>query len=1054
MDTRGSISSSRRSVHHFFSLFALLLFLSASGVAANLTSVTLKPTTVVQGTPSVGTVTLDAPAPAGGVVVILNSLDPAAVVSGGVGIPEGGTSAEFVVDTAAVTTSTKAVIQSSCSGSCSGTQTATLTVTPRLPVRGVAGDLWADVIIGKPDFGEDTVNQVTHARLFNPGGVTVDRSVRPNRVYAYDGSNSRVLGSRHLGICGAGSNAGQSCTANSDCVGSTCAIQEGIGADLVLGQPDFTSSACNGDSSYQHFPTRAPASATTLCSEPESQISVAEGFSFANMAVDSAGNLYVPDFDNNRVVRYNSPFTTDTIADYVWGQADFTGNACNRGRGIGSPDGQSLCFRSPLNEGFTGGVDIDSTGNLWASDNANHRVLRFPKDPASGVPAQVADLVLGQPDFTSASPGVGMNQMCAPAAVRVDAAGTVYVADSQLFCNLGSNGRILIFHPPLSSGMSAGGTLGSGLLNPTGLELDPGGGIWVTDTGNNQFLLFAGGIVQKVLGKDVPNYTGSCTNNPTTDGPQFCYSDGVCEDSSRVCGPNGSIGIDTDGNVFLSAWEELQDVWRFPAPIPAPTPGIAHSADKRIYEPAQYAMRNYVGPAGFDGPRGVAVAGNQLIVADPGRLLFWNNASSLTNGQAADGYVGVPSFFVQAGPDLYGRIAADGASHLWLLISPDFVIGQILVYSLPLTTGASPILTLNSPLPVLGGGTVSWDWAIYIGGLAPNSAGTKLWVADPIRNRVFRVSNPLSNPVVDIVLGQTSLSGTLCNQGNPVPSQTSLCDPGSVALDPQGNVYISDASLEVQGNFRLLEYDASLFPNQSATALFGIPASRVFGRGGSFLDPNCQFLSILYDFFFNHDGLCAPLQPAFASDGQMVVGTIGYVGNRFPSVYKTPLASQEVDTFLNDFSSYGGYSAVFDSNDDLYIGDLDRGRVLVYRKPLTPPDTTPPVITVSANPATLWPPNSRLVSVTVTGQITDPDSGVNPASAHFGVTDEYGEIQPSGGLTLDSSGKYSFAVQLQASRHGDDPNGRQYRIAVSAEDMAGNKASASAVVVCPHDQRK
>ncbi len=1050
MDTRGSISSSRGSVHGFLSSFALLLSLSASGVAANLTSVTLKPTTVVQGTPSVGTVTLDAPAPAGGVVVILNSSDPAAVVTGGVSIPESATSAEFVVDTVAVTTSTKAAIQASCGGACNGTQTATLTVTPRLPVRGVAGDLWADVIIGKPDFGEDTVNQVTHARLFNPGGVTVDRSVRPNRVYAYDGSNSRVLGSSHLGTCAAGTNAGQSCTANSDCAGSTCAIQEGIGADLVLGQPDFTLSACNGDSSYQHFPTRAPASATTLCSEPENQISVAEGFSFANMAVDSAGNLYVPDFDNNRLVRYNSPFTTDAIADYVWGQADFTGNACNRGRGIGSPDGQSLCFRSPLNEGFTGGVDIDSAGNLWATDNANHRVLRFPKDPVSGIPAQVADLVLGQPDFTSASPGVGMNQMCAPAAVRVDAAGTVYVADSQLFCNLGSNGRILIFTPPLSSGMSAGGTLGSGLVNPTGLGLDPAGGIWVTDTGDSQFLLFVGGAVQKVLGHDVPTYNGASSGNYVTDGPPFCYSDGNCFDSSRVVNPSGSVGIDIDGNVFVSAWVELQDLWRCPAPIPAPTPGIAHSADKRIYEPAQYATRNYVGPAGLNGPRGVAVAGNQLIVADPGRLLFWNNASSLTNGQAADGYVGVPSFFVQAGPDLYGRIAADGASHLWLLISPDFVIGQILIYSVPLTTGASPVLTLNSPLPVLGGGTVSWDWAIYIGGLAPNSAGTKVWVADPIRNRVFRVSNPLSNPVVDIVLGQTSLSGTLCNQGNPAPSQTSLCDPGSVVLDSKGNLYVSDDALEAMGNFRLLEYDAGLFPENAVSAIFAIPASRVFGRGGRFTQLQCQDFSSLYNFNI----ACAPLQPAFTSDGQMVVGTIGYLGNRFPSVYKTPLASQEVDTFLNDFSSYGGYSAVFDSNDDLYIGDLDRGRVLVYRKPLTPPDTTPPVITVSANPAKLWPPNSRLVSVTVKGQIEDADSGVNPASAHFGVTDEYGEIQPSGGLTLDSSGKYSFAVQLQASRHGGDPNGRQYRIAVSAEDMAGNKGSASAVVVCPHDQRK
>ena len=33
-----------------------------------------------------------------------------------------------------------------------------------------------------------------------------------------------------------------------------------------------------------------------------------------DIAFDTAGNLYVPDFENHRVLRYNSPFTTDTIA--------------------------------------------------------------------------------------------------------------------------------------------------------------------------------------------------------------------------------------------------------------------------------------------------------------------------------------------------------------------------------------------------------------------------------------------------------------------------------------------------------------------------------------------------------------------------------------------------------------------------------------------------------------------------------------------------------------------------------------------------------------------
>jgi sugar lactone lactonase YvrE len=714
-----------------------------------------------------------------------------------------------------------------------------------------------------------------------------------------------------------------------------CNVQEGIGADLVIGQPSFTTSGCNGDSNFQNFPTRAPASASTLCGMPEAQISIEEGFSFAHMAVDSAGNLYVPDFDNNRVVRYNSPFTTDTVADYVWGQADFTGNGCNRGRGFGFPDAESFCFRSYF-AGFTAGVEIDSAGNLWVADNANHRVLRFPKDPHTGVPRPSADLVLGQPDFSSASPGNALNEMCAPAGVRVASNGTVYVADSQLFCNLGSTGRVLTFNPPLFSGMSASSALGETLFRyPQGLELDPAGGFWVSDTGNNQFLFFPTGSTQptKVLGKRVPDYSGSCDNSSDQ---YFIYADGFPADRTRVCSSAGGIGINADGDIFVSAWAELQDMWRFPAPIPLIS-GVAYPADKRIFLPLQYAVPNQVGPAAFNGSPGLAVAGSQLILAENARLMFWNDTSTLTNGQPADGCLGVidaPGCLFEAN-QRYSRMSADQASHLWLL-NNDANGGQIQVYALPLRGDSTPFTTLTSPLPVLGGGSISWDVFLVIGGVSANGPGTRLWVADPVRNRVFRISNPLTNPIVDIVLGQTSLDGTLCNQGhgdegNRMPSQNSLCKPGNVTLDPAGNVYVSDDSLEASGNFRLLEFDASLFPDNPASALFGIPATRVFGTNGSFTDPGCELFSI-YNFLL----ACAPLEPAFTSDGQMVVGLNGYLGSRFPLVYKTPLASDQPDAYLNDFSSYGGYSAVFDSNNDLYISDLDRSRVLVYRQPLPP----------------------------------------------------------------------------------------------------------------------
>ena len=116
-------------------------------------------------------------------------------------------------------------------------------------------------------------------------------------------------------------------------------------------------------------------------------------------------------------------------------------------------------------------------------------------------------------------------------------------------------------------------------------------------------------------------------------------------------------------------------------------------------------------------------------------------------------------------------------------------------------------------------------------------------------------------------------------------------------------------------------------------------------------------------------------------------------------------------------------------------------------------DLTPPAVSVSARPSSLWPANGKMVSVTVSGAITDNVSGVNPTTAAFAVVDEYGTVQPNGPVTLGSGGSYAFTVSLQASRNGNDTDGRQYTITVSAQDLAGNVGSAATVVTVPHDQR-
>jgi hypothetical protein len=116
----------------------------------------------------------------------------------------------------------------------------------------------------------------------------------------------------------------------------------------------------------------------------------------------------------------------------------------------------------------------------------------------------------------------------------------------------------------------------------------------------------------------------------------------------------------------------------------------------------------------------------------------------------------------------------------------------------------------------------------------------------------------------------------------------------------------------------------------------------------------------------------------------------------------------------------------------------------------TPFCTTPPVITLSTTPKSLWPSNRRMVPVTVSGTITD--TGCTVKTTTYAVKDEYGAVQPTGTITPGLGGKYSFSVLLQTSRLGTDRDGRSYTITVQASDNAGNSASKTTWVNVRHDQ--
>lgn len=75
--------------------------------------------------------------------------------------------------------------------------------------------------------------------------------------------------------------------------------------------------------------------------------------------------------------------------------------------------------------------------------------------------------------------------------------------------------------------------------------------------------------------------------------------------------------------------------------------------------------------------------------------------------------------------------------------------------------------------------------------------------------------------------------------------------------------------------------------------------------------------------------MCGPWEPAFNSKNQMVVGFNGYLGSKFPQVYRDPLTDSQPVMALNDFYSHA-FSMRYDQYDNLYVLDLTRNRVLIY----------------------------------------------------------------------------------------------------------------------------
>ena len=138
----------------------------------------------------------------------------------------------------------------------------------------------------------------------------------------------------------------------------------------------------------------------------------------AGLTVDAAGNLYVSDMGDRRILRFDNAASTanGAAADGVLGVGDFS----TAGDGVASASNMSNAVY---------GIDGLADGALYAADFTFNRVLVYNNPPAKANGTE-ADHVLGQADFTSTAQATTASGVRSPLGLGYNAqAGYLMIPD-------------------------------------------------------------------------------------------------------------------------------------------------------------------------------------------------------------------------------------------------------------------------------------------------------------------------------------------------------------------------------------------------------------------------------------------------------------------------------------------------------------------------------------------------------------------------------------------------------------------------------------------------
>ncbi len=230
------------------------------------------------------------------------------------------------------------------------------------------------------------------------------------------------------------------------------------------------------------------------------------------VAVDSAGNFYIPDFRNQRVRKVDTSGIITTIA----------------GNGIGSFAGDNGPATS-ASLYYPNDVAIDGAGNVYIADMYNQRIRKV--DPSGIITTIAGDGTAGYAGDNGPATSARLNY---PSGVAVDSTGNVYIADmyNQRIRKVDASGTITTVAGNGNPGYSGdnGSATSASLQNPRGVAVDSTGNLYIAAQWNQRIRkVDTSGVITTIAGNGAAAFTG---DNGIATNASLNYPSGVTVDST------------------------------------------------------------------------------------------------------------------------------------------------------------------------------------------------------------------------------------------------------------------------------------------------------------------------------------------------------------------------------------------------------------------------------------------------------------------------------------------------------------------------------------------